>query len=234
MTMFNVAYGDLRIVVVEDDDTLRDDVLVPRMRAYGFGLVPMRTAAQLQASLLDAPPDIVILDVGLPDADGFALARSLRESWPGMGVVMLTGRSETADRIRGLTEGADAYLSKPVDLGLLAATLHSVARRVQPTRIGPRAPSWRLEADGWCLASPAGASIALSKTERRLMQLLMAEPGRMVRREAIIRQLAPDPDDFDPHRLDSLVHRLRRKVDKACTASFPLTAVHGEGYVVTT
>ncbi|NUS61260.1 MAG: response regulator transcription factor [Lysobacter sp.] len=232
MNAFNVAYGDLRIVVVEDDDTLRDDVLVPRMRQYGFALVPMRTAAELQASLLEAPPDIVVLDVGLPDADGFALARSLRESWPTMGVVMLTGRGETADRIRGLTEGADAYLSKPVDLALFAATLHSVARRVQPMRFGPRAPAWRLDADGWCLVSPAGASIALSKTERRLLQLLMDKPGRMIVRDAIFRHLSSDPDDFDPHRLDSLIHRLRRKVQKASAEDFPLTCVHGEGYVV--
>jgi DNA-binding response OmpR family regulator len=218
---------------VEDDDTLRDDVLVPRMRRYGFELVPMGSAAELQASLLDAPPDIVVLDVGLPDADGFAVARSLRESWPTMGVVMLTGRSDTADRVRGLTEGADAYLSKPVDLSLLAATLHSVSRRVQPGRTTQRTPTWRLDADGWCLVSPAGANIALSKTERRLLRPLMAQPGRLMTREAIFRELAPDAHDFDPHRLDSLIHRLRRKVHKACAEEFPLTCVHGEGYVVT-
>jgi DNA-binding response OmpR family regulator len=232
MTAFNMAYGDLRIAVVEDDDTLRDDVLVPRMRAYGFALVPMRTAAELQASLLDAPPHIVVLDVGLPDADGFALARSLRESWPGMGVVMLTGRAETADRIRGLTEGADAYLSKPIDLGLLAATLHSVARRVQPGRIAARSSSWRLDADGWCLVTPNDASIALSKTERRLLRPLMSRVGRMMTRESIINELAPDVHDFDPHRLDSLIHRLRRKVRNASGEEFPLICVHGEGYVV--
>lgn len=232
MTAFNMAYGDLRIAVVEDDDTLRDDVLVPRMRAYGFALVPMRTAAELNASLLQAPPQIVVLDVGLPDADGFTLARSLRERWPAMGIVMLTGRGETEDRIRGLTEGADAYLSKPIDLGLLAATLHSVARRVQPSRIAAHVPSWRLDSEGWCLVSPTNASIALSKTERRLLRPLMARQGRMMTREAIIAQLAPDAHDFDPHRLDSLIHRLRRKVMKTSGETFPLICVHGEGYVV--
>jgi DNA-binding response OmpR family regulator len=155
-----MAYGDLRIAVVDDDDVLRDDVLVPRMRHYGFDLVPMRNAEQLQASLVDAPPHIVVLDVGLPDANGFGLARSLRESWPSMGVVMLTGRSDTADRIRGLNEGADAYLSKPVDLGLLAATLHSIARRVQPGRVARQTPAWRLDAEGWCLVSPRGRNDA--------------------------------------------------------------------------
>ena len=228
----NVAYGDLRILLVEDDARLRDDVLMPRMRAYGFVLIPIATAAELQASLLESPPHIVVLDVGLPDADGFQLARSLRESWPAMGLLMLTGRAATADRIRGLVEGADAYLSKPVDLALLAATLHSVARRVRPNAPAPRVRAWRLEAEGWCLVSPADANIALSKTERRLLRPLMAEPGRLLSREAIIRELAPDVHDFDPHRLDSLIHRLRRKVRNACGEELPLICVHGEGYVV--
>ena len=72
----------------------------------------------------------------------------------------------------------------------------------------------------------------MSKTERRLLQLLMDKPGRMIVRDAIFRHLSPDPDDFDPHRLDSLIHRLRRKVQKASAEDFPLTCVHGEGYVV--
>ena len=228
----DVAYGDLRVALVEDDERLRDEVLVPRMRGYGFAMIPMGTAAELHASLLESPPHIVVLDVGLPDADGFQLARSLRDSWPTMGLVMLTGRSDTSDRIRGLIEGADAYLSKPVDLALLAATLHSVARRVQPARPTPRVRTWRLDAEGWCLLTPTDASIALSKTERRLLRPLMARPGRMMTREAIINELAPDAHDFDPHRLDSLVHRLRRKVRNASGEEFPLICVHGEGYVV--
>lgn len=232
MNATHVAYGDLRIALVEDDATLRDDVLVPRMRQYGFVLLPLGSAAELRAMLLESVPDIVVLDIGLPDSDDFGLARSLRESWPCIGIVILTRRGESADRIRGLIEGADAYLSKPVDLGLLAATLHSVARRVQPARLAPRVFQWRLDADGWCLVSPAGASIALSKTERRLLQLLMDVPGRMVLREAIFRHLSPDPDDFDPHRLDSLIHRLRRKVRGAGADEFPLICVHGEGYLV--
>ena len=64
------------------------------------------------------------------------------------------------------------------------------------------------------------------------LALLMDKPGRMIVRDAIFRHLSPDPDDFDPHRLDSLIHRLRRKVQKASAEDFPLTCVHGEGYVV--
>lgn len=229
------AYDNLRIALVEDDDVLRDSVLVPRMLGYGFDLVGMRSAGELHELLRTDPPDIVILDIGLPDADGFQLAASLRDSDPRLGIVMLTGRGENDARIRGLVEGADAYLSKPVDLGLLAATLHSLARRIgRHSNTGFRRSSgkWHLDAEGWCLVTPAGTSIALSKTERRLVKPLMAAAGRLVTRAQIIDALTSDAHEFDPHRLDSLIHRLRRKVSGASGEALPLTSVHGEGYVL--
>jgi DNA-binding response OmpR family regulator len=230
-----VAYDNLRIALLEDDDVLRDAVLVPRMRDFGFDLVAMRTAAELQDMMASDPPDVVVLDIGLPDADGFELARSLRDSDPRLGIVMLTGRGETGDRIRGLVEGADAYLAKPVDLGLLAATLHSLARRIGRQSNGAFRRSsgkWHLDADGWCLITPGGHSVALSKTERRLMKPMMAATGRLVTRAQIIDALTSDVHEFDPHRLDSLIHRLRRKVNSASGEALPLTSVHGEGYVL--
>lgn len=234
MDLHPVAYDNLRIALLEDDDVLRDSVLLPRMRGYGFAMEGMRTARELRDMLDSDPPDIVILDIGLPDADGFQLAAALRESDPRLGIVMLTGRADGDDRIRGLVEGADAYLSKPVDLGLLAATLHSLARRIgRHSNAGFRRSSgkWHLDAEGWCLVTPAGQSIALSKTERRLMKPLMAAAGRLLTREQIIDALTSDAHEFDPHRLDSLIHRLRRKVNSASGEALPLTSVHGEGYV---
>ena len=231
-----IAYDNLRIALLEDDDVLRDAVLVPRMRSYGFDLAGMCTAQELQKVMDCDPPDIVILDIGLPDADGFDLARTLRDSDPRLGIVMLTGRSDMDDRVRGLVEGADAYLSKPVDLGLLAATLHSLARRIgRHSNAGFRRSSgkWHLDAEGWCLVTPSGHNIALSKTERRLMKPLMSAAGRLVTRGQVIDALTSDIHEFDPHRLDSLVHQLRRKVSSASGESLPLTSVHGEGYVLT-
>src|SRR5690606_24794049 len=138
----------------------------------------MEAAAELEQHLQASRPDIVVLDVGLPDADGFEVARGLRARYPDIGIVMLTGRGETPDRVRGLSQGADAYLSKPVEIELLAATLHSLARRVQRAA-PPSAPAgrWGLDANGWCLLAPDERSIALTKTERRLLQPLVAAAG---------------------------------------------------------
>ncbi|MCD9033492.1 response regulator transcription factor [Luteimonas sp. Y-2-2-4F] len=221
----------LRIVLVEDDDMLRERVLRPRLADYGFEVAGLASAAELERLMAATVPDIVVLDVGLPDASGYDVARGLRARHPRMGIVMLTARRETPDRVRGLNEGADAYLSKPVEIELLAATLHSLARRLHGEQ-APAASGWRLLDNGWSLAGPGG-EVALTKSERRLLQCLARAEGEAVGRDRLIAAVADNVHDFDPHRLDTLVYRLRRKVADACGQALPLAAVHGEGYVLT-
>lgn len=226
----SAAKGPVRVLLTEDDALLRDHVLVPQLTGFGFDVVAVDCALAMERQMEQRQPDILVLDVGLPDADGFDLARTVRAKLAHVGIVMLTGRNTTADKVRGLTEGADAYLSKPIDVELLAATLYSLARRLrnrQPAAKG----EWRLDADGWCLLSPSSAVVALTRTESKLLALLLASPNRAVSRDVIIATLATNVYDFDPHRLDSLVHRLRKKVQRVLGAPMPLNSVHGEGYV---
>ena len=119
----------VRIAVVEDDDTLRDKVLLPILRKNGYEVEGFADAASLYATLGTSQPNILILDVGLPDVSGLAVARRLREE-SSMRILMLTGLSEVPDHIRGLSNGADAYLSKPVPEDLLIATVESLVRRL--------------------------------------------------------------------------------------------------------
>lgn len=221
----------LHIALLEDDAVLRDRVLLPGLANFGFSVVGMDTAAELGKSLQSRTFDIVVLDVGLPDADGFGVARQMRSEFPHLGIVMLTGRGETRDRVRGLSQGADAYLSKPVEIDLLAATLHSLARRLRGVTAQMLPRRWHLDANGWCLVSPGGGTVALTKTERRVVERLTQAPGQLVARDVLIAALTNNVYDFDPHRLDSLIYRLRRKVADACGEVLPLAAVHGEGYV---
>ncbi|NIJ68220.1 response regulator transcription factor [Xanthomonas sp. 60] len=229
----------LRIAVLEDDVLLRERILLPRLREHGFEVTGLATAAALRTLLATSVPDIVVLDVGLPDDDGFNVAQSLRHQHPALGVVMLTGRQDSRDRIRGLVDGADAYLVKPVEVGVLAATLHSLGRRLG-TGAAARTSSdtagtarWRLDAGGWRLLAPDGRAVALTKSERPVVHRLYGEAGEVVARDALIAALTADVYAFDTHRLDSLIHRLRRKVVEACGTPLPLAAVHGEGYVFT-
>jgi DNA-binding response OmpR family regulator len=220
---------DLRLLVLEDDELLRDQVLVPRLGLFGFKVDAIGSVAELGRHL-EHPPDIVLLDVGLPDGDGYEVARQLRARFSGIGIVLLTGRGEATDQVRGLSEGADAYVAKPFDIYVLGATLHSLARRLRAS--APQAGGWRLDAEGWYLMAPSGGIVALTKTERRLLEVLIEQANRVVSREALIAALTDDIHDFDPHRLDSLIHRLRRKVQRELDVPLPLNAVHGEGYVL--
>ena len=233
------VFSALRIAVLEDDALLRERILLPHLREHGFDVTGLATAAALRALLTTTLPDIVVLDVGLPDDDGFNVAQSLRHQHPTLGVVMLTGRQDSRDRIRGLVEGADAYLVKPVEVGVLAATLHSLGRRLEAA-VSSAAPDshagparWRLDAGGWRLLAPDGRAVALTKSERPLLHRLYGHAGEVVGRDTLIAALTADVYAFDTHRLDSLIHRLRRKVAGACGMPLPLAAVHGEGYVFT-
>jgi DNA-binding response OmpR family regulator len=177
-------------------------------------------------------PDIIVLDVGLPDVDGFEVARNLRARFPGIGIVMLTARSGRYDHVRGFSEGADAYLSKPVDIEVLAATLYSLARRLNLSLSSRNDRNWRLDAEGWCLVSPTGQVVALTQLESRLLALLIETPNRVVSREVLMHAIASSALNYDPHRLDRLVHRIRKKVTRVLGTPFPLNAVAGQGYVL--
>lgn len=219
------------VALLEDDAELRDEILAPGLRDAGFTVTSLGSAAALYRHLSERNFDLVVLDVGLPDQDGFTVARYLRQ-YATTGIVMLTGRGSVPDRVRGLSEGADAYLSKPVELELLVATLHSVDRRMRADAMPAPPPGWRLDANGWRLLAPNERSVELNQAERRVLGQLLAAQGEAVSREALIASLTPDVFDFDPHRLETLVHRLRNKVRAATGVKLPLRAVHGVGYVL--
>ncbi|WP_239739905.1 MULTISPECIES: response regulator transcription factor [Luteibacter] len=234
MTTFNPVPNArahaLRLAMLEDDDLLRERVLTPKLAQFGFEVTACASAAALDEAIRRNVPDIFLLDIGLPDGDGFEVARRLRAAIPAAGIVILTGRGDNVDRVRGLFEGADAYLSKPVEIDVLVATLYSVARRLHPS---PRTHErWALSPDEWFLLSPSGARVMLSKNERKLLEAMLQHADEVVPREALIAALTDDVHAFDPHRLDSMVHRLRRKVLAAIGEPLPLNAVHGTGYIL--
>jgi DNA-binding response OmpR family regulator len=227
----NDRSGPLRILLLDDDVLLQERVLVPKLGQFGFEVVTASRAAEMRKAISGRLPDIIVLDVGLPDGNGFDVVRKLRAEHTGLGIVMLTGRSESMDIVRGLTEGADAYLAKPVEIDVLVATLHSVARRLRPpTKI--KAVTWRLSSDEWFLLSPASTQVRLSKAERRLLGTLMKRPNEVVLRETLIDAMTDGVTIYDHHRLDMLIYRLRRKVQRELGEPLPLSVVHGTGYVL--
>ncbi|WP_024892142.1 response regulator transcription factor [Luteimonas huabeiensis] len=228
------------VVVLEDDDALREHILLPGLQDFGFDVVGAASAGGLYRAMLERGFDLAVLDIGLPDESGLSVVAHLRKVSPRMGVVMLTANRERDDQVRALSHGADAFLRKPVDIEVLALTLRNLAQRLAGVEAsGPREPAapagrWRLQSDGWCLASPEGRVVPLTASERSVMRALDARRGHAVAREALIAALVQDVDAFDPHRLEMLMHRLRRKAAGIAGAgeALPLRAARGVGYLL--
>jgi DNA-binding response OmpR family regulator len=223
----------LRVLILGDGEFGREDSLPIQLKDFGFEVTATGPDAAMAATVDGKIPDIILLDIGVPDANAFGMVRRLRSDLPETGIVVLTGRSERIYHARALDDGADAYFAKPVDIRVLVATLHSVLRRLTATTMSAsRRDRWRLDSDGWVMVSPAGASIKLSKTERRLMETLMRCTGEIISRDALIRVLWGNVSSFGPHRLESVVYRLRRKVLVTTGEPLPIDAVHGVGFVL--
>ncbi|WP_313347699.1 response regulator transcription factor [Stenotrophomonas sp.] len=226
----------LHVWVVEDDPELLA-LLLDDLAWRGATVRGLGSAEALYRALLSDRCDIVVLDVGLPGEDGYAVASHLRAS-ADIGIVMLTGRGDARDMAMGLTQGADLYLIKPPDLDVLAAGLRSLRRRLPGARGEPAVaaapPSrWEMSTDGWTLHAPSGARLALTAMERGVLQQLFAAAGVAVTRDQLIAQVTDNPWDFDPHRLDVLVHRLRARVRSATGVELPIRALRGQGYLLT-
>lgn len=224
-----------RVAVLEDDAALRDDILLPGLAACGFEVEGFERSGELYRSMLVAPFDVVLLDIGLPGEDGLSVARHLRAS-SRVGIAVLSGRGDAQERIRGLCEAVDIWLSKPVDIAIVAASLGSLVRRMRmaaPPSTAAAGRGWRFDAGGWRLHAPSGRAVELSRSERCVLQKLFAANGEPVSRDALIVELGESLDTFDAHRLEMLVHRMRRKVAEALGEPLPLRSVRGRGYVLT-
>jgi len=220
------------VLVVEDDARLRDDILVPGLKAFGFNATGVGSAAELYRSIVVERFRLIVLDIALPNEDGFKIVGQLR-ALSDIGIVVLSNLDSTAHRVRGLTEGADVYLTKPVDVEVLAASLHSLSRRVSNAATYELAATgWHLESGGWRLVTPGGMIIALSMAERLLLNRLAESTPEPIARAVLIDEIAEFIPGFDPARLEMLIHRLRQKVAKKSGETLPLISVRGVGYTL--
>lgn len=222
-----------RLAIVEDDEELRVKIMLPALQAAGFNATGFANALQLYRAWVSSPFDLVLLDVGLPDDDGIEIARHLRGLSSSLGIVMYTGHGRTTDRVRGLRAGVDAYLVKPADMDEVIETLRNVQeRRGNQDASLSGSSGWSLGRQGWLLSTPSGVVVTLNQAERQIMRILAATPNQPVPREALIDNLTSDVEGFDPHRLEMLIYRLRRKCTETAGEALPLQAVRGLGYML--
>ncbi|TCT05587.1 response regulator transcription factor [Aquabacter spiritensis] len=220
----------IHVLLIEDDDDLRES-LATYLTGAGFAVRAAANAEDLAAEMTRHPADIVVLDINLPGADGFDAAIEVRQR-AGTGIVMLTGRSRQADRLHGLSLGADHYMVKPADPAELEMVIRNLYGRIKGLSLpAPDAEAWILDTKRWILASPGGVGVPLSAAERHLLERLLQQPGVPVPRIELIAPGSRQDADSTGRALDVLVFRLRRKVELACDRPLPLLSARGIGYV---
>lgn len=209
------------LVLLEDENSLREEIAA-FLVAGGYIVAQAGTVAEFNRLIGAEKFDIAVIDVGLPDGDGFQVSTALRGRQPGIGIVMLTARGGTDDKLQGLQGGADHYLVKPIKLAELAAYIAALARRLPC--------GWRLVAHRKMLYAPDGRGIQLSSQELILMTLLAQHAGETVARRSIVAAFGADWLSYDLRRLDTLVSRLRRRWKSELGIELPVRTEHGEGY----
>lgn len=216
------------IVIVEDNVSYAEDV-AEFLTEAGYAVRVVPGAAALWRSLAESPAAIVLLDLGLPDGDGFDVIPKLRQFYPDCGLLVLTARVSLDSRIQGLRLGADAYLTKPIKFPELLANIEAVGRRVfrrAPERV---VSPWRLRVLGRHIELLGKGSLSLSDREFGFLHLL-AQSLTPVPRESLLLGLGETNDQTAAHRLDMLVYRLRKKVRTAWDVELPLRSAYGGGF----
>ncbi|HIE1299696.1 MULTISPECIES: response regulator transcription factor [Burkholderia] len=211
--------GMAKVLLLDDEVELREEIAA-FLEKRGWTVDQAGTVAEFQARASDLA--FAIIDVMLPDGSGFDAAVWLRARHRDCGIVMLTARGETQDKIDGLIGGADHYLVKPVKLLELDAILQALGRRV--------AHDWRLDCQARVLTAPAGGRLDLSASEIALLSLLARHPSKAVSRRQIAEDFGFDWVDYDERRLETMVSRLRQRWRSEAGSELPLKTVHRTGY----
>ena len=214
-----------RILLIEDSDAIRLPV-VTALTAYGFAVEAAADGADLERRLGMFAPDLVVLDVMLPGRDGFTLLGVVRRASTAA-VLMLTARDTLADRLQGLTAGADDYLVKPFAMAELVARVHAVLRRTRPGGVTVAVGDLVINDDATSVRRD-GEPLELTDTERRLLSYLATHRERVVSKTQILTAIW-GYDGFDENVVEVHISALRRKLEAGGRARLVHT-VRGRGY----
>ena len=227
----HVAIRRPPLVLVVDDEPHIADLLATALRYEGFETVVRDRAETALAAAVDLRPDVILLDVMLPDFDGFEVARRLRRHGHDLPIVFLTARDAPADAIKGLTLGGDDYIRKPFSLEEVVVRVRSVLRRARPaTDRGPlRFADIELDDDAHEVRR-AGVLVELTQTEYGLLRMFLENPRRVLSRPQILDRVWSYDFGGNGNVVDLYVGYLRRKLDPLGPPV--LRTVRGVGYVL--
>lgn len=231
----------LHLAVLDDEQDITQ-LLATYLAGHGFRVSQLHSGRSLIELMARDTPALVLLDLGLPGEDGFAIARQLREHWH-CGLVIVTGRGDAVDKVVGLEVGADDYVTKPFDLRELVARIKAVLRRVAAPApaVAQAAPATttRLRFDRWELDTAARRlldsqqqEVALTAGEFELLSTLASHPGRVLSRDFLLEHTrGREGGPFD-RTIDVQIGRLRRKIESDPENPQIIKSVRGAGYIL--
>lgn len=218
-----------KIFLVEDDGVLRRE-LKTLLETYGYECLVSEDYAAMPGCILEQEPDLVLLDLTLPQKDGYSICRELRLASP-VPVIILTSRDTEADELLSMSFGADDFIAKPFNRQILLAHVGAVLKRSAPeqgARLTRRGVTLEL---GRGVAVYQGREAELSKNEGKILYLLFQRAGQVVPREEIMMELWQSDEFVDDNTLTVNMNRLRRKLEGIGVHDF-LRTRRGKGYEI--
>jgi two-component system, OmpR family, response regulator len=225
-------------ILVVDDDVAIVRIVVKYLENEGYRTAAVSTVAQMRATFESTKVDFVILDVGLPDEDGWSALRWLRGRST-VPVVMFTGKGETIDKVLGLEMGADDYMAKPVEMRELLARIRSIERRIGHAPAPPEAPAsetirfaeWALDLSSQQLKSQTGDAVPLTLAEYRILVLFAQNVRRVISRDQLMDAMAGRSWEPYDRSIDVHISNLRRKLDRDPKLPSLIRTIRGAGYM---
>ena len=233
--------ADSAHILIVEDDAFVQKALRLYLEGEGYRISTCDNGADMHALMVKDPADLAIMDLKLPKDDGFDLTRQLRDKYA-VGIIILTSKDDSIDRVVGLEIGADDYVTKPWDERELLARIRSVLRRVTERRSRPAESSgdkqrsvtfngWILNLDSRELKNPEGSKVELTSGEFSLLNEFIDKAGRVLSRDHLLDAIySRDWEPFD-RSIDVLVTRLRRKVEQDSRHPEIIKTVRGTGYM---
>ncbi|KUK89751.1 MAG: Two component transcriptional regulator, winged helix family [Thermotogales bacterium 46_20] len=215
-----------RILLIEDDVHI-SRLLKMELEHEGYSVEELSSGSSALDQFEEVNPHLVILDVMLPELDGFSVLEGLKEISPQTPVIMLTARTDLKDRVRGLKSGADDYITKPFEIEELLARIEAILRRMGHTEVIAFEEIELLVNSR--TVKVAEELIDLSKTEFELLRILLINAGIVMSKERLLKEVWGDEDWGNPNVVEVYVNYLRRKLKGAARH---LKTVRGVGYVV--
>ena len=220
------------VLVVEDDENLRI-TLADNLEDEGYRVRAVDRGRAALEALEHEHPDVVVLDIMLPDLDGYSVCRSLRQRGLLAKVLMLTARTLEDDVVQGFDAGADDYLAKPYRLRELLARVRALLRRGAARPGAPAAsglPGFAIDREARTVTGASGKAIDLTRTEFDLLVFLVDNPGKALSRDVILERVWGDDVVVDPRTVDNFVSSLKRKLGWTQGCGYTIRAVRGVGY----